>query len=83
MSSGEETVVGNTTTEMKAEPSAESATFKKEAEEAEKDDKNVQQGKDDETFVIEEKPTEQEKEETSNGNGSTEADWSELLKKAQ
>ena len=36
-----------------------------------------------EDIVIEEKPTEEKKEETNNENGSTEADWSSLLKNAQ
>ena len=79
MSSGEETVVGNTTTEMKAEPSAESATFKKEAEEAENEGKEVEVGNDNETIVIEEPATTEEKEEINNGNGSTDANWEDLL----
>ena len=67
--SGEEVVVGNTTTDF-SENSKEQEEYTKEAEEAENEGKEVEVGKDEETFIIEEPATTEEKEESSNTEGS-------------
>ena len=76
--SGEEVVVGNTTTDF-SENSKEQEEYTKEAEEAENEGKEVEVGKDEETFIIEEPATTEEKEEINNSNGSTDANWEDLL----
>ena len=68
--SGEEVVVGNTTTDFTAEDSKEHQEYTKEAEEAENAGKEVQQGNDGESFIIEQPATEEEKGEASNADGS-------------
>ena len=67
--SGEEVVVGNTTTDF-AEDSKEHQEYKAEIEDAKDEGKDVEIGKDGDTGIIEDIPTEEEKEESSNTEGS-------------
>ena len=79
MTTATEKVVGNTTTEFNAEDSKEHQEYTEEASEAENEGKEVEVGKDEETFIIEEPATTEEKEEINNSNGSTDANWEDLL----
>lgn len=84
MTKGTPEVVGNTTIEVKAEPSKEKNTYNEEVEKAQENStKEVQQGKDNETVVIEDKTTEDKKVETNNEYGSTNANWEQLLENAK
>lgn len=65
----EEVVVGNTTTDF-AEDSKEHQEYKAEIEDAKDEGKDVEIGKDGDTGIIEDIPTEEEKEESSNTEGS-------------
>ena len=67
--SGEKVVVGNTTTDF-AEDSKEHQEYKAEIEDAKDEGKDVEIGKDGDTGIIEDIPTEEEKEESSNTEGS-------------
>ena len=79
MTTATEKVVGNTTTDFSAEDSKEHQEYTEEASEAENEGKEVEVGKDEETFIIEEPATTEEKEEINNSNGSTDANWEDLL----
>ena len=70
MSAGKTEVVGQTITDFSAEASKEHKEYTEEAKEAENEGKEVQQGNDGETYIIEEPATEEEKEESSNTEGS-------------
>ena len=70
MSAGKTEVVGQTITDFSAEESKEHKEYTEEAKEAENEGKEVQQGNDGETYIIEEPATEEEKEESSNTEGS-------------
>ena len=70
MTTATEKVVGNTTTEFSAEDSKEHQEYKAEIEDAKDSGKDVEIGKDGDTGIIEEPATEEEKEESSNTEGS-------------
>ena len=74
-----EVVVGNTTTEFTAESSEEQEDYKEEIEEAIEEGKDVNVENDGETTSIVDTATEEEKEEINNSNGSTDANWEDLL----
>ena len=69
MTTATEKVVGNTTTDF-AEDSKEHQEYKAEIEDAKDEGKDVEIGKDGDTGIIEDIPTEEEKEESSNTEGS-------------
>ena len=70
MTTATEKVVGNTTTDFSAEDSKEHQEYKAEIEDAKDEGKDVEIGKDGDTGIIEDIPTEEEKEESSNTEGS-------------
>lgn len=74
-----EVVVGNTTTEFTAENSEEQEEYQQEINQAIEEGKDVNVENDGETTSIVDEATEEEKEEVNNSNGSTDANWEDLL----